>query len=55
MVDIQSGTVVNRLGKMIERKKKKVERRKKKPQVKNIMACLLHRAAIKNRSCWSHE
>jgi len=42
MVDIQSPTAEIRRG------KKKKEERRKKLQGKNIMAPLLHRAAIKN-------
>jgi len=38
MIDIQSAAVEIRQGKK--------DRRRKKPQGKNIMACLLHRAAI---------
>jgi len=41
MVDIQSAAAEIRRGK----KGQKIDRRKK-PQGKNIMACLLHRAAI---------
>jgi len=45
MADIQSATAEIRR----EKKKKERRRKKKKPQGKNIMACLLHRAAIKIR------
>jgi len=41
MVDIQSAAAEIRRG-----KKKEEEEERKKPQGKNIMACLLHRAAI---------
>jgi len=45
MADIQSTAAEIRRGKM----KKKIERRRKKLQGKNIMAPLLHRAAIRRR------
>jgi len=48
MADIQSPAAEIRRGKKKERKKKK--ERRKKLQGKNIMAPLLHRAAIKNKS-----
>jgi len=49
MVDIQTVAAEIRRGK---KRKKKTEDRKKS-QGKNIMAPLLHRAAIKNRCAWT--
>jgi len=48
MVDIQPAAAEIRRGK--KRKKKKIEEDRKKLQGKNIMALLLHRAAIINVS-----
>jgi len=50
MVDIQPAAAEIRRGKKRKKKKKKIEG--KKLQGKNIMAALLHRAAITSRRPW---